>query len=210
MRILIFGDSITYGAWDTEGGWVERLKRDLHTQVVQSNGIVKRQIFNLGIGGDTSTKILRRMPAEIEARRSAKWPLLLVFTFGANDERFLNGEPEISIEEFTKNTEQIIAIAKHYTDTILFIGSAPLGEQRIDFGGYEYSDERIKEYEQIMRDIVAHADIPFVPIRPIFETARPDTLFSHDGLHPNDKGHRLIAETMQSALAEIIANTNTH
>lgn len=27
MRILVFGDSIVYGAWDTEGGWAERLKK---------------------------------------------------------------------------------------------------------------------------------------------------------------------------------------
>lgn len=208
MRILIFGDSITYGAWDTEGGWVERLKHNFHTEVMESKGTVKRQIFNLGIGGDTSTKILRRISAEIEARRSAKWPLVLVFTFGANDERFLNGKPETSIEEFTKNTEQIIAIAKQYTDKILFVGSAPLSEQRLDFGGSEYSDERIKEYEQITRDIVANANIPFVPIRPIFEAAELETLFSHDGLHPNDKGHQLIAETVQSALTEILAEDN--
>ena len=28
-RILIFGDSITYGAWDKEGGWVQRLRKFL-------------------------------------------------------------------------------------------------------------------------------------------------------------------------------------
>ena len=24
--LLVFGDSITYGAWDLEGGWVQRLR----------------------------------------------------------------------------------------------------------------------------------------------------------------------------------------
>lgn len=27
MRVLVFGDSITQGFWDTEGGWVERLRK---------------------------------------------------------------------------------------------------------------------------------------------------------------------------------------
>jgi lysophospholipase L1-like esterase len=29
MRLLIFGDSITYGAWDIEGGWAARLRKFL-------------------------------------------------------------------------------------------------------------------------------------------------------------------------------------
>ncbi len=28
-RILVFGPSTTYGAWDIEGGWVQRLRRYL-------------------------------------------------------------------------------------------------------------------------------------------------------------------------------------
>jgi len=27
VNILVFGDSITYGAWDEEGGWVQRLRK---------------------------------------------------------------------------------------------------------------------------------------------------------------------------------------
>ena len=208
MRILIFGDSIAYGAWDTEGGWVERLKRILHAEVVQSNGTIERQVFNLGVGGDTSADILKRMSAEIEARRSTKWPFVFIFTFGTNDERFSEGVPEISAEEFAANIEKIIAIAKQYTEKILFVGEPPLSKQLITFSGREYSDERINEYEQITHGIVANANIPFVPIRPAFEAAGPETLFSHDGLHPNDKGHQLIAETVQSALAEIFAENN--
>jgi lysophospholipase L1-like esterase len=82
MRILVFGDSIAYGAWDTAGGWVDRLKSDAHRQTVASRGLRKLQIVNLGIGGDTSTKILKRVPAEIEARFLTGWPLVLVFGFG--------------------------------------------------------------------------------------------------------------------------------
>ena len=29
-QISVFGDSITYGAWDREAGWVERLKKVLN------------------------------------------------------------------------------------------------------------------------------------------------------------------------------------
>jgi lysophospholipase L1-like esterase len=93
MRILVFGDSIAYGAWDTQGGWVERLKCDAHLQTAQSRGANKLQIINLGIGGDTSTKILKRMHDEIVARKDPKWPLALIIGLGINDERFIDGLP---------------------------------------------------------------------------------------------------------------------
>ncbi len=105
MRVLIFGDSITYGAWDTEGGWVDRLKRIAHTRTVDSKGQVKLQIINLGIGGDTSTKILKRLSNEIDARKSASWPFVFVFTFCANDERSIQGNVETPIEQFETNAK---------------------------------------------------------------------------------------------------------
>ncbi|HMI09590.1 MAG TPA: hypothetical protein VK497_04335 [Candidatus Saccharimonadales bacterium] len=76
MRILVFGDSIAYESWDTEGGWVERIKRDAHLQTIQSEGMNKRQVINLGIGGNTSTGILKRLQNEIETRHSANWPFI--------------------------------------------------------------------------------------------------------------------------------------
>lgn len=54
MRILIFGDSITYGAWDSEGGWADRLKRWAHQHYL-ANG-TKLQVINLGIGAILARK----------------------------------------------------------------------------------------------------------------------------------------------------------
>lgn len=49
-----------YGAWDEEGGWPDRLKRDLHRMTVESGQEKKAQLFNLGIGGATSQYLLDR------------------------------------------------------------------------------------------------------------------------------------------------------
>lgn len=204
MRVLVFGDSITYGAWDTEAGWVERIKREAHKQTVQSQGSNKLQIINLGIGGDSSTKILKRMPAEIEARYSASWPFVFVITFGANDERSIDGKIETPIEQFKINVQAIIDLAKQHSSKILFIGIPPIGKSVVEFKGQEYSDERAKEYEQHMQEIVENADLPFVPIRPAFEQAGLDTLYAYDNIHPNDKGHQLIADIVWPKLEELL------
>lgn len=206
MRVLVFGDSITYGAWDTQAGWVERIKCTAHEQTVQSEGKNKVQVINLGIGGDTSTKILKRMPAEIESRYSASWPFVFVITFGANDERSIDGKIETPVEQFEANVKEIIALAKQHSDKILFLGIPPIGKPVVEFKGQEYSDERVKEYEQRLQAIVEDAGLPFVPIRPVFEQAGLDSLYAYDFIHPNDKGHQLIADTIQPRLQEILAN----
>lgn len=204
MRVLVFGDSIVYGAWDSEGGWVDRLKREAHKQTVESEGANKLQIINLGIGSDSSTRILKRMPAEIEARYSASWPLMFIIAFGINDERSINGTVETPIEQFESNIKDIIAIAKQYTDKILFLGIPPSGEPIVDFKGQEYSDDRIKQYDQHLQTIVEEAGIRFVPIRAAFEQAGMGMLYSYDTLHPNDKGHELIAGQVKLHLGQIL------
>lgn len=205
MRVLVFGDSITYGAWDTQAGWVERIKRTAHELTVQSEGKNKIQVINLGIGGDSSTKILKRMPVEIEARYSASWPFVFVITFGANDERSIDGKIETSLEQFEANVKGIIALAKTQSDKILFLGIPPIGKPVVEFKGQEYSDERVKAYEQRLQTIVEGAGLPFVPVRPVFEQAGLDSLYAYDNIHPNDKGHQLIADTVMPKLMELLS-----
>lgn len=206
MRILVFGDSITYGAWDSQAGWVERLKCKAHEQTIRSQGAKKVQIINLGIGGDSSTKILKRMPTEIEARYSANWPFVFIITFGANDERSVDGKIETPIEQFKTNVQAIIDLAKQHSDRIIFIGAPPIGKSVVKFKGQEYSDERVKQYEQHMKEIVEIAGLFFVPVRPIFERAGINTLYSYDNIHPNDKGHQLIAALILPKLQELLAD----
>lgn len=37
VQILFFGPSTTYGAWDSEGGYVQRLRKYLDKKVIDSN-----------------------------------------------------------------------------------------------------------------------------------------------------------------------------
>ena len=204
MRVLVFGDSITYGAWDTHGGWVERLKRDAHSTTIASEGTNKVQVINLGVGGDTSSKILARMESEIKARYSASWPFVFVFSYGANDERLVDGKVETPLELFKSNTAKIISIAKQHSSKILFVGVPPIGQQSVDFKGQEYSDDRLKDYEMILKDIVEKAELPFQEIRSVFKIVNDENLFSYDYIHPNDKGHELIYQTVKPKLEELI------
>lgn len=201
MRVLVFGDSIVYGAWDSQGGWAERLKRDAHRLTLDTEGQTKRQVINLGIGGDTSTKILARMEQEIIARQSANWPLVLVFSFGANDERTINGEVETSPDVFLQNCKDIIKLAKKYTSKIFFINTPPLSHATLDFKGQEYSQARILEYQDALNQLLDTEGITYVTL----PDALPEDAYSYDGLHPNDMGHQLIYERVAPELEKLIA-----
>ncbi len=58
MRVLVFGGSTTQGFWDSEGGWVARLRK--FYDLLQLEDLKKRDeptVFNLGIAGGTSNTI---------------------------------------------------------------------------------------------------------------------------------------------------------
>ena len=70
-KIGIWGDSITFGAGDSEkGGWVNRLDEDLEVE-----------IHNLGIGGDRSYDLISRFEVECEKME----PDIILFAIGTND-----------------------------------------------------------------------------------------------------------------------------
>jgi len=63
-NICILGDSIVYGAWDEEKhGYVNRLMEDL-----KENNQVEN-IYGLGIPGETTAGLLKRIDTELKIRR---------------------------------------------------------------------------------------------------------------------------------------------
>lgn len=198
IRVLVFGDSIVYGGWDTEGGWVERVKKQAHKATVETKGETKIQVFNLGIGGDTSRKILARIQNEIEARLSKTWDTKIILSFGINDERSQDGAVEVPLDEYRDNTQKIIKIAKSYTDKLFIISNSPIGDNLVNFKIFEYSDERIKQYDRVLQDSAEAANIPFISTRELFKKAGNSNLSTYDKLHVNDEGHELIANAVRS------------
>src|SRR5689334_22188081 len=116
MRVLIFGDSIVQGYWDSKGGWADRLKQHFNSKGLEN--IRNRnftEIFNLGISGGGLTGLLERFDSEVIAR---KWPgedFVMVFSLGANDAMVDSDGKEFSTpEKFKKQLEELVAKAGTY------------------------------------------------------------------------------------------------
>lgn len=210
MRILIFGDSITQGFWDLEyGGWVQRVRKEYDRQTVKNLAGRWPAFFNLGIDGDTTASVVKRMGYEIEARRWQDDPFVLVFQVGINDTQFAGDEVMATPEKYREELDVLANAAQHYSDKILFIGLAPVDDALCNPWahsptGVSFKNERILEFEGELRKFCIEKDIPCVQIFEKFQAAQQESNLLADGLHPNDAGHQLIAELVKPELDTLL------
>src|SRR3954471_6815864 len=105
MTFLIFGTSITWGAWDSAGGWAQRLKSFADHNTISSNFIYDNPIYCLGISGETSTDLVERFDLEMNARIAKEESVVVIIEIGINDSQFSNESKSHlnSPEGFRKN-----------------------------------------------------------------------------------------------------------
>ncbi len=180
MAICIFGDSITWGASDSErGGWVERLK-------VYFGEKYDIDVYNLGISGNATENLLARIENESKVRE----PNIIVFAIGVNDAQFIHStnSNRISEDDFRSNIEKLYGIAKKITAKIIFVGLTPVDESKTKPIPWNtdktYTNEKIKEFDRIIEDFCSKNNLKFIPINDLLNN---DDLI--DGLHPNTQGH---------------------
>jgi lysophospholipase L1-like esterase len=203
-RILIFGDSIAWGAWDIKGGWANRLRSELDkSELGRPDKHI--QAYNLGISGDTSGGVLERLENEIKARIPASKEISIIISIGANDTQYIKSENRVrtSPEKFRENIERLIEISGKYSQEILFLGLTPVQEEKtipIPWSpDKSYNNERIREYNKILEEICGKKEIPFLELISLFEKRGKESLL-FDGLHPNSKGHELIFQEVIKSL----------
>lgn len=205
MKVLCFGDSITWGAWDTQGGWVERLRRKVDQLCIESDLQKFVLLYNLGISSDTSERVLHRVEAETKARSLEDDDLAFLISLGTNDSIWLRDEERHWIErdQFAANLTGIVATASGASDRICLVGSAAVDESKThpyrSEPNLESSNADIKSYEETCREVAKSARVDFVPIFDRFEAVGAGTLFN-DGVHPNDHGHQIIADQVWPTL----------
>ncbi|MCW1908385.1 MAG: GDSL-type esterase/lipase family protein [Candidatus Saccharibacteria bacterium] len=213
MRVLVFGDSITQGYWDTEGGWVERIRKFHDSkQVTNLEGLDEPTIFNFGISADNSNDILNRIePETISRTRHDNLPIVII-QIGVNDSSIdrLPGDESVSlpIEKYEQNLKAIINKIKTLSSKIIFIGLSACNETRttpVSWGDFYYTNEAIKKYENKMKDIAAECNCEFIPVFDAFiqELDKEKDLLL-DGLHPNNEGHAFMYKVIMKELARLL------
>ena len=191
MNICVFGDSTAWGAYDLEkGGWVNRLWLFFAKENQEID------VYNLSISGGTTKTILDRFENEAKARNVD----VLIFQGGGNDAAYehVEGNYQISPEEFKNNLEKIIEKSKKITDKIIFISFKNVDEARtmpVSWCDFYYTNGNIKKYCEMMKNVCDENGVLFLDIFGILEN---DDLY--DGLHPNAKGHEKIFQKVNDFL----------
>ena len=172
--LCVFGDSIAVGSDDREaGGWVTRLRLDL-------NARGKISVYNLGIDGDRTGQLLRRLASEAAARNAS----VIVIAIGANDLGW-HGSEGTDGALFRERYDGILSEAERFTPRILVLGLLNVDEGNESHG---VRNEQVITFNGIVEELARKHGAEF---RSLFGTLAPKDFV--DGLHPNASGHAKLA-----------------
>ena len=201
-KIFIFGDSIAYGAWDPEGGWVERLRRWLFG-TTRGDYNLGTFLYNLSIVGETTTDLLRRFPTELVARQPEPGDLL-VFATGINDAQFVHGQPIATPADICTHVQALIQQARAWTPRLCWVGLTPVDDVRTTpipwLPDRAYRNAAVAAFEAAIKRATAVETIPYIDL---FSPWTADGAYRHlllDGIHPNAAGHAQICELIKAFL----------
>ncbi|MCK9272447.1 GDSL-type esterase/lipase family protein [Candidatus Gracilibacteria bacterium] len=197
-NILLFGDSITWGAFDDEkGGWVDRLKVDFMKNIDNEWNLV----YNLGIPGDISSNLVKRFESETIFRDGE----IVIVAIGINDSCFIQGYDInlVSREEFAKNLSKIYEISlKLRLQKLIFVGLTQVNETLVNpypesSTGKSYKNKFIREYDEIIEKFCSENNLGYIDLKNLIKI---DEL--PDGIHPNSVGHEKIFEKVKKSLVK--------
>jgi acyl-CoA thioesterase-1 len=210
MRVLVFGASITQGFYDMEGGWVQRLRKYYDQLSFKDPSQEEVTVFNLGISGDSTDRLLMRFENETKARKFPGEEFAFIFSVGTNNAWVEeNGKQNSTPEEYVKDLEELISKARQYSDKVLFVGIAPCIEQGstpVPWADIYFTNKRLFIFEQKLREVCDKNNIPQIAIFEVIkdELDKGAKLYA-DGLHPNNKGHELIFQLVRPVLDEVLS-----
>lgn len=178
QNLVIIGDSLTEGYGVNASQSYPAL---LENKIKQSGKNWK--VSNHGISGSTSASALGRV----------KWilknpPNLVVLALGAND-----GLRGLKTEATQKNLDDAIKLLKEKNIKVILVGMKMPPNYRA--GSYA------KNFEAIYPALAKKHKIPLVPFMLEGVAGKPE-LNLKDGIHPNAKGHEIMAENIYKSLKE--------
>ncbi len=177
--IVAFGDSLTAGfGVDPSSSYPALLER-----MLAAKGRPYR-VVNAGISGDTTSGGLTRVDTVL-----AYQPKIVILELGANDG--LRGLP---VESTRANLEQILVALQNGGAKVILAGMTLPPN---------YGPDYIHSFEQIFPDLSKKYATPRIPFLLENVAGHPDRMQT-DGLHPNTRGHRIVAANVMAVLGPLL------
>lgn len=178
-NILILGDSLAEGyGLDEAMAFPRVVEKKLNDKKINV------KVINGGVSGATSASGIQRL----------KWHLkkpveILLLELGAND-----GLRGLSVPDTKKNLKEIIKFAKEKKVKVMLLGILMPPN---------YGEDYTKQFEKMYKQLASEEKIPFLPFL-LDGVAGNPKLNLPDGIHPNQKGHEVIAEKVAQFLEKNI------
>jgi acyl-CoA thioesterase I len=179
-RVIFLGDSLTAGlGLDIDNSFPALLQQRL-----KSAGY-NYSVVNAGVSGDTSAGGLRRL----EWALGEGDPRILVVALGGNDG--LRGLPAAELE---KNLAAIIEAGQRRGLEVILAGmEAPPN----------YGPDYTAAFRETYSNLAKKYDVPLIPF--LLEGVAGDPAFNQpDGIHPNERGARVVAELVWRTLEPVV------
>jgi len=217
-QILVFGDSITFGFYDKEGGWVQRLRKFLDEKLLNELETLDKKVlrklkapyffvYNLGISGNTTEDLLERFEFETKQRFGDNKEIMFIFSIGICDSEYIHSKNSLrfSPQKFEDNIQKLINLAKKFSPEIIFVGLTPVDETKtipIPWAtNKSCKNEYIQKFNEIIKSVCKENKIHFIEIFEKIVKLDYKKLLE-DGLHPNSKGHQEIFEIVKDYLIQ--------
>jgi acyl-CoA thioesterase I len=178
VKIIIIGDSISAGL----GVEPEQAFPFLVQNMLKQKGFLTVKIINGSISGSTTAGAASRLKWYLKIK-----PDILILALGAND-----GLRGLSTDLMMQNLEKSIILAKNNGIKVILAG------MKIP---PNYGAQYAKAFESSFVSLVQKHDPSFIPFL-LKDVAGKAFLNQADGIHPNPKGHKIIAATVFDILLE--------
>jgi lysophospholipase L1-like esterase/photosystem II stability/assembly factor-like uncharacterized protein len=207
--IIMFGDSTTA----VRPGAVEKVYAERVQDALQGSPL-PLSVHNAGVGSNTTKNARERLAADVLAHQ----PSLVVLQFGLNDAAVdvWRNPPatvsRVSLAEYEANLRWMVAALREQKVKPVLMTTNPTrwtNPLRDLYGKPPYRPDDVdgfdapvlSHYNDVVRKLAAELVVPLVEVHDVFAANHPDSLLL-DGMHPNDKGHQLVAELLVPVIRE--------
>jgi acyl-CoA thioesterase I len=175
-KIVALGDSLTAGYGLLESQSYPALLQER----LDAEGY-KFEVVNAGVSGDTTAGGLRRLDWALDGNVR-----VLIVALGGND--------GLSVDEMKKNLTAIVTRAREKNVVVILAGmEAPPN----------YGQEYATAFRSAFREIAGRERVIVIPFL-LDKVAGQSQLNQGDGIHPNEHGTRIVAETVWSVLRPLL------
>ncbi len=206
MKIVAFGDSITLGVRTDGSLREEQTWRVLLARQLNAAGPEKWEIVNAGIGGNTTQDGLGRFDADVISRH----PAVVTLMFGVNDAAMLSFPdfkpipgPRVPLKDYRLNLAEMIARVRKIGARPILMTPCPMGNKYFNkhLEPYKSRDHNymLRSYAAAARELAAELNVELLDVWLRFFQEGMNELLP-DGVHPNPKGHEVIASMLYNAI----------